>query len=78
MLAAAIRHHDDDRDGNDYWASELIAHSMLGWSLDSIADHGTEASEISASSLTAVAARYLDARRYVRVTRMPAPTTAAR
>lgn len=78
VRAAAIRHHDDDRDGNDYWAGELVAHSMLGWSLDSIADHGTEASEISTSSLTAVAARYIDARRSVRVTRMPATTTAAR
>jgi len=71
VRAAAVRHHDDDRDGNYYWASELVAHSLLGWSLDSIADHGDAASEISVASLSAAAARYLDSRQYVRVTRMP-------
>jgi zinc protease len=78
VRSAAIRHHADDRDGNQYWASELVAHSLLGWSLESIADHGDEASEISDASLTAAAAKYLDGRRYVRVTRLPAITTAGR
>jgi zinc protease len=74
VKAAAIRHHDDGRNGNDYWANELAAHALLGWSLEFIAEHGDDAAEISTATLSVAAARYLDGRRYVRVTRMPAST----
>jgi hypothetical protein len=39
---------------------------------------GDDAAEISAATMSAATARYLDGRRYVRVNRMPTITTANR
>jgi zinc protease len=71
LREAAIRHDGDDEHGNSYWAGELIWHSLSGWSVESIADHAEDAERISVEMLKAASARYLDARRFVRVTRLP-------
>jgi zinc protease len=73
---AAIRHNSDQSRGNGYWTSELSWHSLNGWSLESIARHPDDAEAISAKSLTAACARYLDGKRFVRVTRVPETTKA--
>ena len=69
-LREAALQHDGDQ-GNSYWAGELMWHALSGWSLESIASHAEDAERISAETLTAASARYLDARRYIRVTRLP-------
>jgi zinc protease len=68
---AAIEHNDEDSHGNGYWANELAWHTLSGWSLESIAQHGEDAKKISAAMLKSACARYLDGRRFVRVTRFP-------
>jgi zinc protease len=68
---AAIEHNDEQSRGNTYWANELEWHSLTGWSLEAIARHGDDAAKVSAASLQAACARYLDGRRFVRVTRLP-------
>jgi len=68
---AAIRHNEDRARGNDYWVTELTWHSVSGWSLDAIADHPEDAERITEASLRDASARYLDGRRFVRLTRLP-------
>jgi zinc protease len=70
---AAIEHNDERSHGNSYWANELEWHSLTGWPLEAVARHGDDAEKISAASLRAACARYLDGRRFVRVTRLPEP-----
>lgn len=67
----AIEHAGGDSQTNRYWASELSWHSLLGWSLESIAQHDDDAKQVSAALLTSSCARFLDGRRFVRVTRLP-------
>jgi zinc protease len=68
---AAIAHTDAQSQGNRYWAGELAWHALVGWNLESIAKHADDAEAISPSMLRAACARYLDGRRFVRVTRLP-------
>ena len=68
---AAIAHSDEQSQGNRYWASDLAWHALVGWSLESIAKHVDDAEKISPAMLKAACARYLDGRRFVRVTRLP-------
>jgi zinc protease len=71
VRTAAIEHNDVDSHGNGYWANELAWHTLSGWSLESIARHAEDAKRISAEMLKSACARYLDGRRFVRVTRFP-------
>ncbi|HEX5074017.1 MAG TPA: insulinase family protein [Gemmatimonadaceae bacterium] len=67
----AIEHTGGASQTNGYWASELAWHSLLGWSLESIAQHEGDAKKVSIGMLTSSCARFLDGRRFVRVTRLP-------
>jgi zinc protease len=68
---AAVQHNDDQARGNGYWANELTWHSVRGWPVEAIGTHGEDAARISRAMLKAATARYLDGRRFVRVTRLP-------
>ena len=68
---AAMQHNNEQSHGNGYWASELEWHALTGWSIDSIAEHPNDAASVSLPMLIAACNRYLDGRRYVRVTRLP-------
>jgi zinc protease len=67
----AIEHAGGDSQSNRYWASELAWHSLVGWSLESIAHHADDATKVSIEMLRSSCARFLDGRRFVRVTRRP-------
>ena len=75
---AAIRHNEDRARGNNYWLTELAWHSLSGWSLHAIADHPEDADRITEESLKEASARYLDGRRFVRLTRLPVRESAHR
>jgi len=68
---AAAEHAGGNSQSNRYWAGELAWHSLIGWSLESIGDHASQATQVSAELLRSACARFLDGRRFVRVTRLP-------
>ena len=68
---AAVEHAGGDSQDNGYWASELAWHSLLGWSLESIGQHADDATKVSLKMLRSSCSRFLDGRRFVRVTRLP-------
>jgi zinc protease len=67
----AIEHAGGDSQNNRYWVSDLAWHSLVGWSLESIAQHADDTKNVSSELLRSSCARFLDGRRFVRVTRLP-------
>jgi zinc protease len=72
IKAAAKSDHERGTESNSFWISELTWHALLGTPLSDIAKHLREIESLTRAELKEAAARYVDIRRYERITMKPA------